>query len=68
MKKIFIMCLLLSLVISQNKKDQLKKSSKDKTFNNSEDTKEYIKMYNKSFELLLDNYADSINELKPKSN
>ena len=62
MKKIFLLYLLLSLVFSQDKKDQLKKNNKSKTFDNSEDTKEYIKMYTKSFELLLNNYADSINE------
>jgi len=62
MKKIFLVYLLLSLVFTQDTKDQLKKNNKTKTFNNSEDTKEYIKMYTKSFELLLNNYADSINE------
>ena len=62
MKKIFLVFLLLTIAYTQDKKDQLKKNNKDRTFNNSEDTKEYIEMCNKSFELLLNNYADSINE------
>ena len=64
MKKIFIIYLLMSLVFTQDKKEQIKKDNnkKNKKFNNSEDTKEYIDMYIRSFELLLNNYADSINE------
>ena len=64
MKKIVLVFLLLALVFNQDKKEQLKNNNKNKNkkFNNSEDTNEYIKMYNKSFELLLRNYADSINE------
>ena len=62
MRKIFLIYLFFSLIFTQDKKDQLKKDNNEKMFNNSEDTKEYLKMYNKSFELLLKNYADSINE------
>ena len=62
MRKIFLTYLFFSLIFTQYKKDQLKKDNNEKMFNNSEDTKEYLKMYNKSFELLLKNYADSINE------
>ena len=64
MKKILLICLMLSFILTQDKKEQIKKDNnkKNSKFNNTEDTKEYIDMYNKSFELLLNNYADSINE------
>ena len=62
MRIILLICFLLSFVFTQDKKNQPKKNNKKTFFNNSEDTQDYIKMYNKSFQLLLNNYADSINE------
>ena len=63
MIRLFLFLLVsVSLVLSQDKSKNSKKKKDKIVFSNDEDSKEYLKLYQQSFDKLKINFVDSINE------
>ena len=63
MIRLFLFLLVsVSLVLSQDKSKNSKKKKDKIVFSNNQDSKEYLKLYQQSFDKLKINFVDSINE------